>query len=274
MVRPYGWCHVSVTAPHTQPRNRTARRGLHQVVVDGIGLRIVRGELPIGAALPTEDDLSSELGVSRTVVREAIKVLASKGLVQARPKTGTRVLPRNHWSLIDPDVLGWQARSDPGMDFYRDLDEVRRLIEPRAAGLAATRRSPDELARMTAIVADMAASVDDPERYTATDLALHECILEATHNELLFQMTTTIGTALQASRALTNRAPGGIAASIPLHERVVAALGAGDASAAEDAMRAIVDAAWNDARRLLDPDAGAALDRAPESAGIAVQLRT
>src|ERR1041384_698122 len=84
------------------------RRGLHGAVVHDIGVRIVRGDLQPGDPLPTEEELGSQLAVSRTVLREAVKVLAAKRLVDSRPKTGTRVLDRSDWNLLDPDVLAWQ----------------------------------------------------------------------------------------------------------------------------------------------------------------------
>src|SRR5919108_4693168 len=107
------------------------RRGLHGAVVHEIGVRIVRGELEPGDTLP-ENGLLDESGVSRTVLREAIKVLAAKRLVESRPKTGTRVLPRGDWNLLDPDVLAWQLEAGPNRRFLRDMLELRRLIEPAA----------------------------------------------------------------------------------------------------------------------------------------------
>src|SRR5438477_494398 len=111
------------------------RRGLHGAVVHAIGVRIVGGELTPGEPLPSEDELTGELAVSRTVLREALKVLAAKGLVEPRPKTGTRVRERRFWNLLDPDVLAWRLEtgsdSDPG--FFRDIIELRRIIEPEAA---------------------------------------------------------------------------------------------------------------------------------------------
>src|SRR5207247_9937865 len=109
------------------------RRGLHGAVVHDIGLRIVRGELEADDPLPTEDELSGELSVSRTVLREAIKVLAAKRLVESRPKTGTRVQQRSEWNLLDPDVLAWQLAAGPGRRFLEDTLEARRLIGPAAA---------------------------------------------------------------------------------------------------------------------------------------------
>src|SRR5918911_4134642 len=104
------------------------RRGLHGAVVHEIGVRIVRGELEPGEQVP-DDGLLDDPGVSRTVLREAIKVLAAKRLVESRPKTGTRVRPRRDWNLLDPDVLAWRLETAPDAGFFRDIAEVRRMIE-------------------------------------------------------------------------------------------------------------------------------------------------
>src|SRR5207247_3167418 len=121
------------------------RRGLHGAVVHDLGLRIVQGELEAGESLPTEEELSSELTASRTVLREAIKVLAAKRLVESRPKTGTRVRQRAEWNLLDPDVLAWQLEAGPDRRFLEDTLELRGLIEPAAARLAAVRANEGEI---------------------------------------------------------------------------------------------------------------------------------
>src|SRR5438128_7743542 len=122
-------------APITLERSQYPDRSLHDRVVHAIGRKILGGELPPGALLPAEP----ELGASRTVLREAIKVLAAKGLVEARPKIGTRVRPRDAWNLLDPDVLSWQREGTAPVAFLRKLTEVRRIVEPAAAELAGER---------------------------------------------------------------------------------------------------------------------------------------
>src|SRR5262245_53262579 len=102
------------------------RRGLHGALVHQIGGQILRGEVRPGEVLPTEEELGGELRVSRTVLREAIKVLAAKGLVESRPKTGTRVRPRWAWNLLDPDVLAWRLETSPDRQFFQDISEIRR----------------------------------------------------------------------------------------------------------------------------------------------------
>ena len=124
------------------------RRGLHGEFVHRIGVQILRGDLQPGDALPGEDELSGEYAVSRTVLREAVKVLAAKGLVEARPKTGTRVRPRSKWNLLDPDVLAWRFEASPDGDFFRNIVELRRIVEPEAARLAAERATDEEIAEL------------------------------------------------------------------------------------------------------------------------------
>src|SRR5437773_10142973 len=118
------------------------RRGLHGALVHDIGVRILRGELKPGDPLPVDDGAGDEPEVGRTVLREAIKVLAAKRLVESRPKTGTRVRPRKDWNLLDPDVLAWQVEAGADAEFLAQALEVRRMIEPAAARLAAERATP------------------------------------------------------------------------------------------------------------------------------------
>lgn len=220
-------------------------------MVDDLGQRIVRGEFTPDSTLPNESDLSASLDVSRTVLREAIKVLAAKGLVEARPKVGTRVLPRSHWQLIDPDVLGWQLRHNPGEAFYRDIGEIRRLIEPPAARYAALRRTEGDIDRLRSLVTELGQATDDVARYVRTDLALHAAILWATHNDLLARMTSTIDIALQAARVITTKVPGGTIFAMPQHGLVIDAIVAGDGERAERTMLDLVSGAARDVEWVL-----------------------
>src|SRR5205814_3934470 len=122
-------------------RSQYPEQSLHGRIVHAIGRRILSGDLRPGDLLPAEPDL----GASRTVVREAVKVLAAKGLVESRPKTGTRVRPRTAWNLIDPDVLAWRLETKPDRQFFQELIEIRRVVEPEVARLATTRATDDEV---------------------------------------------------------------------------------------------------------------------------------
>ena len=227
------------TQPLDAPRP-PRRRGLHRDVVDLLGRRIVSGELPEGGALPTEDDAALQLDVSRNVVREAIRVLAAKGLVEARPRTGTRVQPRSRWDVLDHDVLDWIMAAGPSPSFARDLLEVRAIIETRAAAIAARRRSDADADRIDALLEEMAVSADDPDAYVAVDLRFHTAIMSATHNELLTRMSSTLAAALEAAQAVTTTVPDGPRLSIPAHAAVAAAIRASDSDAALRAMQELI----------------------------------
>ncbi len=227
------------------------RRGLHRVVVDDLGLRIVCGDLCPGTALPSESDLATELAVSRTVVREATKVLAAKGLVESRPKTGTRVLPRSSWNLIDPDILAWQFAAGVEPGFFRDLNEVRTVIEPRAAELAAERATDSERQQLSRLLAAMEAAGDDPRAYIDWDLRFHGAVLRATHNELLARMADALLYALRAGRQVTSRTPSSPPLASRAHRAVVEAIERGDAAAARTAMETVVRATSTDGDRVI-----------------------
>jgi DNA-binding FadR family transcriptional regulator len=215
------------------------RRGLHGAIVHDIGVRIVRGDLRPGDALPTEEELGAEPGVSRTVLREAIKVLAAKRLVESRPKTGTRVLPRDEWNLIDPDVLAWRLESNPDEQFFTDVIELRRIIEPQAAALAANRATEAEVEELAQSFEEMSAALadGDPGAYLIPDLRFHAIILEACHNELLEEMAKMLRAVF---RALFIRTSATRAQGLPLHGAILEAIRNRDAEAAERATRALI----------------------------------
>ncbi|HEY4189940.1 MAG TPA: FadR/GntR family transcriptional regulator [Candidatus Limnocylindrales bacterium] len=217
--------------------------GIHASVVQGIGRRIVRGELAVGEILPEQGELSRLLGVSRTVIREATKVLAAKGLVESRSKRGTVVLPRSDWRLLDPDVLAWVTESGLDPEFVQDTFEVRRIIEPAAARLAAERATPEELAAIEAPFEAMAAATDEAS-YVEADTRYHAMLVAATHNEHLVQLVAAFGPALQAGLRVTTRQgwdwPGFVSSSIGPHREVLDAVVARDPDRAAAAMERLV----------------------------------
>src|SRR6478735_4339115 len=228
------------------------RRGLHGQLVHDIGLRILRGELEPG------DSLAAEWGdqeVSRTVVREAVKVLAAKGLIASRPKTGTQVRERRYWHMLDPDVLAWRLEAEPGDDFYMTVFETRRLIEPAVAALAAKRATEAEIAELEAAFARMEESVGhDMETYIEADIRFHEVILVGCHNELL----TNLGSILRGVfRATFTRTQGVAEQTRSLHAAVLAGIRDGDGEAAENAMRSLIEttAAYLDDPSRVSPSA-------------------
>jgi len=228
----------------TRPAPGVARTR-HSVASALIGQRIVEGEWPAGTALPTEADLSRELNVSRASLREAIKLLAGKGLIRSTPRRGTIVQPSNTWNRLDPDVLVWQASGGATKAFVRDLFELRRMIEPEAAALAAVRAGPEERALVAGAFQAMADAADVQSSIDA-DLAFHRAIVLATGNTLLAAFSPAIEASLAVSFKVS-RAGETQPHVVPMHRAVAEPIVAGDANAARAAMNALLDRSENDA---------------------------
>jgi GntR family galactonate operon transcriptional repressor len=228
-------------------------RGLHGSMVEQLGRRIVAGEPRPGDALPQEPVLAVEYDVSRTVVREALRVLAAKGLVDARPMRGTRVRPRSEWRLLDPDLLRWALESDGYPALLGHLFEIRQMVEPTAARLAAERARPEQLPRLSAAFDALVEASGDMMAYIEADLVLHDTILGLSGNPLLHELITPIDAALRLGRRVqasgAGKAARALTESIAPHRAVVDAILAGDPDAADAAMRRIVESAARDARR-------------------------
>jgi GntR family transcriptional regulator, galactonate operon transcriptional repressor len=231
-------------APVQFERSQYPELSLHGRIVHAIGRRILCGNLRPGALLPAEH----ELGASRTVVREAVKVLAAKGLVESRPKTGTRVRTRDAWNLLDPDVLAWQrdgaAPASHGAQL-RSLTEVRRIIEPAAAELAAARADARDLAALEHALEEMEQTAlpgqeADFEAFVQADMRFHLAILRACRNDLLEQMSRVVYSALLVSFRSTSALPGRAKASLPKHRAILDAIRAGQPERAGAAMRRLV----------------------------------
>jgi GntR family galactonate operon transcriptional repressor len=174
------------------------RVSLHDHVTRTLALRVIAGE----RIFPKEADLCSQLGVSRSILREAVKVLTDKGMLEVRPRAGTRARPRADWNLLDPDILCWQAQGRPGSAFLRDLCEVRLAIEPTAAGFAALRATPSELA---AIEECILRRKDRSEDAVDLDLRFYTAVVAASQNPLFQQLSASIREPLRASLACTVR---------------------------------------------------------------------
>jgi len=224
---------------------------LHAIVLHRIGQSIVRGDIAPGELLPTADELSAAYGVSRTVIRESIKVLAGKGIVESRPRTGTRVRAHIHWNFLDPDVLSWRYATVRSGDDARELFELRRAIEPMAASLAATRATATEVALLKSLLAEMERVADDAERFAEPDLAFHQAILRMTGNQLIGSLGALIETALVMSFRLSNDDARGQSHSMPLHRLVVERIAAHDADGAGKAVLRLLDAAEDDVRQAI-----------------------
>ncbi|MDX2973010.1 FadR/GntR family transcriptional regulator [Kribbella solani] len=218
--------------------NRVVARGLHGQIVEELARRILSGQVPEGATINIAE-LQSELGVSLTAVREALRVLTAKGLVDARQKRGTYVRPRADWNLLDPDVIRWRvtdADTRPGL--LEDLHEVRGIVEPAAARLAALRGEATHLAALDEALAAM-DSARDHHAAAAADLAFHRTLLAATGNELLTKLEVIMESGLADRDRLVHKAKPA-ADPVPSHRRVVDAIRAHDPDGAELAMRELL----------------------------------
>ncbi|MGW2031110.1 FadR/GntR family transcriptional regulator [Streptomyces sp. NPDC001356] len=233
-----------------------ARRGVHGQTVEALARRILGGEIPEGATLDLVA-LQSELDVSLTALRESLKVLAAKGMVDARQKRGTFVRARADWNLLDADVLRWQfeggGAGETDRALLRNLAEVRAIIEPAAVRLAAARRTDDDLAALGAALAAMGEHDTDPGHAVEADLAFHRALLAATHNELLERMEMVIESGLAHRDRLVHSSPHG-EDPVPAHRAVLDAVRDRDPRAAEAAMHALLEQAGRDLDRVDGPD--------------------
>ena len=229
LLSPYFRPSHAMSAP--TPTTTYAGRKLHGQVVNELGRRVVGGGYPAGALLPNEDLLCQELQVSRSALREAVKVLAAKGLLEPRPRIGTRVRVRDQWNLLDPDILAWRCATGADAEFLRHLMELREIMEPAAASLAANSRSPEQLA---AIASALQAMRDAPDitHWVEADLDFHTAVLRATNNPLLMPLAAIIGSALESLLGVTARSSSDFKRGLPDHQKVFAAIERGDAQSA------------------------------------------
>lgn len=218
---------------------------VHRHVVRTLAQRILRQEFKSGTLLPSEPELCETLNISRSALREAIKVLGGKGLVTPRPRTGTLVRPRDDWNLLDPDLLVWSMEIEPNAEFVLSLIEARQVIEPAAARFAALRADAIDLAIVEDAYRRMseAKAALDFETFNEADIDFHKGLLRASHNIVFQQMSTTIGAALAYSFRLTTeraREPG---ASLPNHGEVIERIRARDGDGAYASMARLLNIA-------------------------------
>ena len=198
----------------------TAKRG-PLIVTEEIARRVLKNEWPEGTVLPAEVELAEQLGVARTSVREALTRLKAKGLLASRQKAGTRVLPRTQWNMLDEDVLRWVWSGGDRIGVARHLMQLRRIVEPAAAELAATSAPDAAIAAIERAYRMMDAAGMDPVVYAGPDLDFHRAILDATGNPFLVAFGATIQAALRMSFELSTRRPGAPRKSLPLHREVL-----------------------------------------------------
>jgi len=215
-----------------------AGRNLTHALLDALGKAVVTGVYN-DHPFPTEAELAQHYSVSRSVTREAVKMLTAKGLVSARPRKGTVVEPVKSWSLFDPDVLRWLLERQFSLQLLRQFAELRLGLEPFAAGLAASERDAQGLAEVERCFQRMAAAEQHGGDALGADIAFHVAVLKASKNPFYIQLSDLVATALKISIQFTNRFKGRTA-SLPAHEAVLKAIQVGDPEGAQRAMRAII----------------------------------
>ena len=217
---------------------RSPARNLHADVLWALGLAIVSGEYAEGSILPPDGELLERFGVSRTVLREALKTLAAKGMIEARARIGTRVLPRNRWNLFDADVLAWFFELGPEVAFLRSLAEVRIGIEIEAAALAAERCRPEDAAALLAQVERMAAA-ETPAEFARHDLDFHKAVAAASGNPFMASISALVELALTAAFTISSPVndPAALAVTVEVHRRIARAISERNPAEARQAMR-------------------------------------
>ena len=220
---------------------RAPLRGLRDRILHELGMDIVSGRYPEQAILPVETDIPARFGASRTIIREAVNALAAKGLVEARARTGTRVLPRQYWTLFDADVLAWHFAAGPDAAFLRSLAEIRVWVELEAAALAAIRRTDEQVERMMMAVEDM-VSAETTELFAAADLEFHSLVADASANPFMASINALVRVALAAAFTMSSPVedPASKRVTVERHRRIAQAIRDGNAQAAREAMQAVI----------------------------------
>jgi DNA-binding FadR family transcriptional regulator len=226
-------------------------KNVHGNTVDFLGEAIVAGRYAPGASFPPEPVLGESLGVSRTVVREAIKSLVAKGLIHTGPKVGTRVMPEDQWNWFDPDVIIWKSKAGLTREFLRDLQDLRRVMEPAAVRLAAERATAQDIAEMEAAFDGMRRAVEEGGDYVTHDLRFHQSLLRACHNRMIVQMSKALGALLRTSFEISTSRADGPRDSLPLHRAVLDAVIAHNPGKAEKAVLVLIEGANADIAEVL-----------------------
>ena len=222
------------------------RQSLYERILEELGRRIVEGDYTLEAPLPIEAKLATELGVSRNALREAIKVLSSKGPLDVRPKTGTRVRPTADWNLLDREVLAWHAHSQLRLKWAFELVEFRLIVEPRAAFLAARRATAAEIAAIDEACTALEACVAHPDRIPERDITFHRSIHLASHNAILNHLGSLTASLMQIQVAMTTQEQGSFERGLSLHRALAESIKVGDAERAERVSRRLVQMPYND----------------------------
>jgi DNA-binding FadR family transcriptional regulator len=218
----------------------TGRNLTHQLTHQ-LGAAIVQGQYAIDKPFPTEAELSSQFSISRSVTREAVKMLTAKGLIASRPRQGIRVMPGSHWNMFDADVLSWTLHARPSLGLLREFTQLRMAIEPEAASLAAQNSKDKKAIELIAQALERMKQADlgqdDP---LEADIEFHCAILAASKNRFFFQLREFIQVALRVSIASTNQLKGVLTADYDDHKRIYDAIVMGDTNAATIAVKSLL----------------------------------
>ncbi|WP_249157993.1 FadR/GntR family transcriptional regulator [Bradyrhizobium jicamae] len=224
------------------------RRNVHSQVTDRVGSSIVRGDIGVGETLPPEMQICEMMDVSRTVVREAMRTLTGKGLIESRPKSGTRVRPPEQWNQLDPDVLRWHLETADMDRYLAKLFQLRTAVEPAAASFAATHATEDDVARIRAGWEGMAAAKTN-EEFVTSDIAFHQAIYFATRNEFFWPIAQMFDITLRQSFSIAATGTHRPRALVE-HRAVLDAIAAGDAEAARTATHVLLTNSADDLVRI------------------------
>lgn len=224
-------------------------RHIHDTAAHELGMAIVSGRYRPGDRLPTELESAERMGISRSVYREATRMLTAKGLLTSKPKAGTLVSPRAAWHLLDPDVLAWSFQAGPTPDYIDNLFELRMAVEPAAAGLAARRRTPMQLAIMADSLETMRRATLAAEAGRAADRLFHQTLLEATGNDVMISLSSGIAAAARWATAFKQRHRSLPRDPVPDHVRVWDAIRDQDSEAARNAAITLLLLAQEDTRQ-------------------------
>jgi DNA-binding FadR family transcriptional regulator len=229
---------------------RLPPRNFHSQVIWTLGVSIVSGQYPEGSILPGDTELQKQQGVSRTVVREALKTLAAKGLIEARTRVGTRVRPRQHWNLFDGDVLAWHFEAGADVAFLGSLAEMRLAIEPEAAAHAAQRRTPRQAETLLGWADRMGDTSNTAESFARFDLEFHRAVADASGNPFMRSISALVELGLMASFTLSSPVADPVAfeRSVMVHRAIASFIRDGDAEGARGAMRQAIEDGYSRTR--------------------------
>lgn len=225
---------------------RQAARNYHSYVINEVGRAIVAGEMPVGSSLPGDAEMMDRFGVSRTVLREALKTLEAKGLVEARAKVGTRVLPQSRWNLFDRQVLAWKLESGPSPAFLVQFQAVRESLEVQTARLAARHREAEHVRLLHYWLNQRLVMAHQPEPFALAEFEIHRVLAEASGNPFLRAASAVMefGVAVSVKARMVgdyDAPPEGLAAGqARLYETLVQSVERGEVEAAAEAMTALV----------------------------------